>query len=80
MTAGSTLQIIPLSRRQDRGRPYEVALTPEDTGLPEPGVALVQQLRVIDKKYIVGRLPNRMSESAMERIEVAMHVVFDLSK
>ena len=78
MTAGATVQVIPLSRREDRGRPYEVPLLPGDTGLPDSGMALIQQMRAIDKQYIVSRTGTRIDTSAMERIEAAIHLVLDL--
>ena len=78
MTAGSTIVIIPFTTApRDKIRPYEVTLSPQETGLPEFSTALVHHIRVLDKRFIVRRR-GRVVEEAMARIDAAIRLVLDL--
>jgi mRNA-degrading endonuclease toxin of MazEF toxin-antitoxin module len=80
MTAGSTLLVVPCTTTPaDRPRPYEVALEPEESGLPFPSTALVQHLRVIDKRFILDRHRGRIIEPAMLRIDAVLRLVLDVA-
>jgi mRNA-degrading endonuclease toxin of MazEF toxin-antitoxin module len=76
MTAGSTLIVVPITASPGLRRPYELQLTPGDSGLEMTSTALVHQMRAIDRRFIVDRGRGRMSEFAMSRLdEVIMRVL-----
>lgn len=80
MTAGPTVVVIPFTTSpRDRERPYEVTLSPEETGLPEESTALVHHIRVLDKRYIKIRHRGRVIESAMIRIDAVIKRVLDVA-
>ena len=62
MTAGPTVVVIPFTTTiPTKERPYEVVLTPAETGLPETSAALIHHIRVLDKRYILDRHRGRWS-------------------
>jgi mRNA interferase MazF len=80
MTAGPTVVVIPFtSSPRDRIRPYEVTLTPEETGLPHESTALVHHIRVLDKQYILDRNRGHVVDSAMERIDAVIRLVLNVA-
>lgn len=80
MTAGPTVIIVPFTTSpRTQVRPYEVTLSPEETGLPEESTALVHHLRVVDKRFILSRNRGRVIEPAMQRIDAVIRRVLDVA-
>jgi mRNA interferase MazF len=78
MTAGPTLVVVPFTtspRDRARPRPYEVTLSPAETGLPLESTALVHHIRVLDKSYILDRHRGRVTDAAMERIDAVIRLI-----
>jgi mRNA interferase MazF len=80
MTAGPTLVVIPFTTSpRDRPRPYEVTLSPQETGLPMESTALVHHIRVLDKRFILDRHRGRVIESAMAKIDDVIRLVLNVA-
>lgn len=80
MTAGPTVLVIPFTTSpRDKDRPYEVTLSPQETGLPDQSTALIHHVRVLDKRFILDRNRGRVTPVAMVRIDRAMRLVLDLA-
>jgi len=80
MTAGPTVIVIPFTTAQKgRPRPYEVTLSTDETGLPEESTALIQHIRVLDKRFIVIRNRGFVTAAAMARIDAAIRMVLNVA-
>lgn len=76
--AASTVTVVPLTSQVNRVYPFEVLLSMDDTGLPKPSKAQVQQIRTISKQRILGRQVGRLSIGPMENVEAALKLHLDL--
>lgn len=76
--AASTVTVVPLTSQVKRVYPFEVFLAVDDTGLPKPSKAQVQQIRTISKQRILGQPVGRMSIGPMQDIEAALKLHLDL--
>ena len=59
--------------------PTEVVLHPPEGGLTRPSAVLLNQIRSVDKKRVVGRL-GRLKPEAMERVDRALRISLGLVK
>jgi mRNA interferase MazF len=69
--------VVPLTTR-DRGLSLHLALDPPDGGLRHRSVALVEQIRAVDRTRLVERW-GRVSPSKMRELEDRLRIVLDLS-
>ncbi|MGF1520179.1 MAG: type II toxin-antitoxin system PemK/MazF family toxin [Nodosilinea sp.] len=76
--AASTVTVVPLTSQVNRVYPFEVLLPMDETGLPKPSKAQVQQIRTISKQRILGRQVGRLGGSPMQNIEAALKLHLDL--
>jgi mRNA interferase MazF len=76
--AASTVTVVPLTSQVNRVYPFEVLLDMDDTGLPKPSKAQVQQIRTISKQRILGRRVGRLGISPMQNMEAALKLHLDL--
>jgi mRNA interferase MazF len=70
--AASTVTVVPLTSQVNRIYPFEVLLTMDDTGLPKPSKAQVQQIRTISKQRLLGQPVGRLGIDPMQSIEAAL--------
>lgn len=76
--AASTVTILPISSNVSRIYPFEVALSPRDSGLPRPSKALAQQIRTISKERLRGQPAGRLNRTTLSKAEDAMRLHLDL--
>ncbi|WP_410510550.1 type II toxin-antitoxin system PemK/MazF family toxin [Nodosilinea sp. E11] len=76
--AASTVTVVPLTSQVNRVYPFEVLLTTDETGLPKPSKAQVQQIRTISKQRVLGGQVGRLGVSSMQNIEAALKLHLDL--
>jgi mRNA interferase MazF len=76
--AASTVTVVPLTSQVNRVYPFEVLLSMDDTGLPKPSKAQVQQIRTISKQRLLGRQVGRLGNGPMQSIEAALKLHLDL--
>lgn len=76
--AASTVTILPISSNVSRIYPFEVALSPRDSGLPRPSKALAQQIRTISKERLSGQPAGRLNRTTLSKAEDAMRLHLDL--
>ena len=50
----------------------------DDTGLPKPSKAQVQQIRTISKQRVLGRQVGRLGMGSMQNLEAALKLHLDL--
>jgi mRNA interferase MazF len=76
--AASTVTVVPLTSQVSRVYPFEVLLAMDDTGLPKPSKAQVQQIRTISKQRVLGRQVGRLGMGSMQNLEAALKLHLDL--
>lgn len=76
--AASTVTVVPLTSQVNRVYPFEVLLPMDETGLPKPSKAQVQQIRTISKQRILGRQVRHLGIGPMQNIEAALKLHLDL--
>ena len=76
--AASTVTVVPLTSQVNRVYPFEVFLAVDDTGLPKPSKAQVQQIRTISKQRILGRRAGCLGAGSMQDIAAALKLHLDL--
>jgi len=76
--AANTVTILPITSNISKIYPFEVALSPRDSGLPKPSKAQAQQIRTISKERIRGEALGRLSETIMSKAADAMRLHLDL--
>ena len=76
--AASTVTVLPISSNVSKIYPFEVALSPKDSGLPRPSKALAQQIRTISKDRIRGEAVGRISGVVLNKANDAMRLHLDL--
>jgi mRNA interferase MazF len=76
--AASTVTILPITSNVSRIYPFEVPLSPAESGLPRPSKAQAQQIRTISKERLRGSALGRLSTGVMRRAEEAMRLHLDL--
>ena len=72
--AASTVTILPITSSVARIFPFEVALSPLDSGLSKDSKAQAQQIRTIAKERIVGPVIGRLSVERMIEVDAAIRL------
>jgi len=76
--AASTVTVLPITSNVSRIYPFEIALSPKDSGLPKPSKAQAQQIRTISKERIRGEALGRLSAAVMRNAADAIRLHLDL--
>ena len=76
--AASTVTVVPLTSQVSRVYAFEVLLAVDDTGLPKPSKAQLQQIRTISKQRVLGRQVGRLGMGSMQDVEAALKLHLDL--
>lgn len=70
--AATTVTILPVTSNVTRVYPFEVLLTPEDSGLTKSSKVQAQQVRTISKQRIIGEVVSSLNEEMMVLIDAAL--------
>jgi mRNA interferase MazF len=74
----STVTVLPITSNVSRVYPFELLLTPRESGLPKPSKAQAQQIRTISKERVRGAAVGRLNVALMRKAEDAMRLHLDL--
>lgn len=76
--ASPTTIVAPLTSRAKRARlPTHVRLGPEHTGLPQPSIVLLEQVRTIDRLRL-GERVGRLDPRSLAEIDAALRISLGL--
>lgn len=70
--AASTVTILPVTSNVSRIYPFEVFLSPSDSGLPKPSKIQAQQIRTISKQRINGDVIGLLNSELMQLVDAAL--------
>ena len=76
--AANTVTVLPITSNVTRVYPFEVLLSPKDSGLPKPSKAQAQQIRTISKERVRGGPQGRLDFALMRKAEDAIRLHLDL--
>jgi mRNA interferase MazF len=76
--AASTVTVLPITSNVSRLYPFEVLLSPKETGLPKPSKAQAQQIRTISKERLRGSMVGRLNAGLVRKAEEAIRLHLDL--
>jgi mRNA interferase MazF len=76
--AANTVTVLPITSNVNRLYPFEVALSPKDSGLSKQSKAQAQQIRTISKERIRGEALGRLGPVLMQKADDAMRLHLDL--
>ena len=76
--AASTLTVLPITSNTTRIYPFEVALSPAESGLPNASKVQAQQIRTIAKERITGPPVGRLTVAKMQTVAAAMRLHLSL--
>jgi mRNA interferase MazF len=76
--AADTVTIIPITSNVTRIYPFEVLITPEDSGLSKPSKVQAQQVRTISKQRIAANIVGNLNPEMMQLIDAALKLHLDL--
>lgn len=76
--AAATVTVLPIISKVDNMYPFEVFLSPEQSGLPKPSKAQAQQIRTISKLRIKGSVRGNLSDLLMEQVDEAIRLHLDV--
>jgi len=77
--AATTVTILPVTSNVSRVYPFEVLLSPEDSGLAKPSKVQAQQVRTISKQRIDGDVVGSLSEEMMQLVDDAIKLHLGLN-
>lgn len=70
--AATTVTIVPITSNITKVYPFEVFLSPSDSGLPQLSKVQAQQIRTISKQRISGSTIGSLKESLMQSVDAAI--------
>jgi mRNA interferase MazF len=76
--AATTVTVLPLTSKVDRVYPFEVLVSPKESGLPLRSKVQSQQIRTISKERMIGGAAGRLNVALMRKTEEAMRLHLDL--
>ena len=76
--AASTVTVLPITSNVSKVYPFEISLSPRESGLPKPSKALAQQIRTIAKERLRGDALGRLNAALMREAGDAMRLHLDL--
>lgn len=77
--ASPTVTILPITSNVSRVYPFEVAITPEESGLPKPSKIQAQQIRTVSKLRIRGGVCGVIGVDVMSRVDAAIRLHLGLA-
>ena len=69
---GPTTIVAAISTRRGTAYPFQVALTPDESGLPRASIVKCEQIQTIDQARL-GRRAGELSREKMREIDLALH-------
>ena len=76
--AANTVTVLPITSSISRVYPFEILLSPKESGLPKPSKAQVQQIRTISKERLREGPLGRLSATLMRKAGDAICLHLDL--
>jgi len=76
--AASTVTVLPITSNVSRVYLFELPLSAQESGLPQPSKAQAQQIRTISKERTAGRLVGRLGAVQMRKAGDAIRLHLDL--
>ena len=76
--AASTVTVLPITSQVSKIYPFEIPLSPTDSGLPKASKAQAQQIRTISKERIKSGVLGRLGTALMRKADDAMRLHLDL--
>jgi len=76
--AANTVTVLPITSNVSRVYPFEIPLSPKESGLPKPSKAQAQQIRTISKERLRGEALGRLSATLMRKAGDAICLHLDL--
>ncbi|HVA76265.1 MAG TPA: type II toxin-antitoxin system PemK/MazF family toxin [Candidatus Binataceae bacterium] len=76
--AANTVTVLPITSNVSRVYPFEILLSPRDSGLPKSSKAQAQQIRTIAKERLRGAALGRLGVTLMRKAEDAIRLHLDL--
>ena len=76
--AANTVTVLPITSNVSRIYPFEILLSPKESGLLKPSKAQAQQIRTISKERIRGGAIGRLSAALLRKTGDAMRLHLDL--
>jgi mRNA interferase MazF len=72
--ASSLVTVVPVSSNTSRVFPFELALSPEQSGLPKTSKAMAQQVRTLDKTRLGAQRVGMIPPSLMPQLDAALRL------
>lgn len=72
--AAGTVTVLPITSNVTKVYPFEVALAPEESGLPKPSKIQAQQIRTIARERIAGAAQGRLGKERLAAVEAAVRL------
>jgi len=76
--AAATVTVLPLTSKVQRVYPFEVLLSPKESGLPLLSKVQAQQIRTISKERLFGAAAGSLNAAFMRKTAEAMRLHLDL--
>ena len=76
--AANTVTVLPITSNVSRIYPFEILLSPKESGLLKPSKAQAQQIRTISKERIRGAALGRLDAALMRKTVDALRLHLDL--
>jgi mRNA interferase MazF len=76
--AAATVTVLPITSNVDRVFPFEILITPGESGLSKPSKIQAQQIRTISRQRIRGTCCGTPAPDVMERVDAAIRLHLDL--
>jgi mRNA interferase MazF len=76
--SATTVTVLPITSNISRVYPFEIPLSPKESGLPKPSKAQAQQIRTISKGRLRGEALGKLSATIMRKAGDAICLHLDL--
>ncbi len=76
--AATTVTVLPITSNVSRIYPFEIPLSPKDSGLPKLSKAQAQQIRTTSKERIRGEVLGHLGATVMRKAADAMRLHLDI--
>lgn len=75
----TVVTIVPLTSNVSRVYPFEVLVSPEESGLPKPSKVQAQQIRTISNQRIEGEAVGKLSDELMQQVgnAIKLHLAME---
>jgi mRNA interferase MazF len=72
--AANTITVLPITSNVSKIYPFEILLTPQQSGLPKPSKVQAQQIRTISNERIIGKCAGNLGSGLMHLAEETMRL------